>query len=80
MKVVLACTILAVLAGCTTLSPQECGTTDWRGLGYRDGFEGSVVLVDRYAAQCAPHGAKPDADAYATGFEGGRRERARRRF
>lgn len=66
----LACTL--ALGGCLTLSAEDCRSIDWNQLGLRDGYSGGDSLLDLYTAECAPHGGKPDAAAYARGLEAGR--------
>jgi len=75
----LACTL--ALAGCMTMNAQDCTRADWNMLGYRDGYSGastvpeSKSLLNLYTAECAPHGTKPDAVAYAKGLETGSQNR-----
>jgi hypothetical protein len=60
-----------VTAGCTTLTPQECASTDWYRLGERDGFTGGLPQIDKYSQQCAAGGARADAARYQQGFADG---------
>lgn len=57
------------LASCsTTMSRNECQSTDWRTVGYEDGtagLPGSHIGVHRKA--CGEHGVAPDFDAYQAG-------------
>lgn len=75
----LACTL--ALTGCTTMSAQQCSSTNWNMLGYRDGYSSastdpaSKSMLAIYTAECAPHGVKPDAVAYAKGLETGSQNR-----
>lgn len=60
-----------IAAGCTTLSPQECASTDWYRLGERDGFTGGLPQIEKYSQQCAAGGARADATRYQQGFADG---------
>jgi hypothetical protein len=60
-----------VVAACTTLSPQECASTDWYRLGERDGFTGGPPQIARYSAQCSAGGARADAARYENGYQDG---------
>ena len=78
-KLMLACTL--ALAGCTTMSAQQCSRADWNLLGYRDGFSSASPdpatksMLATYTAECTPHGVKPDPVAYAKGLEAGSQNR-----
>lgn len=67
----LACIALA-LAGCASMSKDECRAIDWRTAGYEDGATGQGIerLSSRRQA-CAKHGVVPDLDAYRLGREEG---------
>ncbi|MFU8822501.1 MAG: DUF2799 domain-containing protein [Gammaproteobacteria bacterium] len=56
---------LIALAGCASISEDECRAIDWRTVGYEDGATGQGVerLSSRRQA-CARHGVVPDLDAY----------------
>jgi len=75
----LACTL--ALAGCMTLNTESCRSMDWNWLGQRDGYSSaspdpaSKSMLALYTAECAPHGVKPDAVAYAKGLETGSQNR-----
>jgi hypothetical protein len=80
MRVILfvpACAL--ALAACVTLDAEGCRNADWYGVGHRDGFAGDKSELERYSAQCAPYGSKPDSANYTKGLEAGRAERAQRR-
>jgi len=72
-SLVLACALL--LAGCMTMSAENCRNADWKMLGYRDGYSASGSMLDQYTAECAPHDVRPDAAAFAIGMESGARDR-----
>lgn len=60
------------LAGCATMSEDECRTMDWRTAGYEDGATGQGIerLTSRRQS-CAKHGVAPDLDAYRAGRDEG---------
>jgi len=60
------------LAGCASISKEECQAIDWRTVGYEDGATGQGVerLSGRRQA-CAKHGVVPDLEAYRIGREEG---------
>ena len=59
---------LAVLAGCASMSADECLTADWRAIGYEDGAggQGPEAFGDRRRA-CAEHGVTAGFEAYNAG-------------
>lgn len=63
-----AAALTLVLAGCASLSPQQCTHADWRQIGYSDGVKGlSGAQIDEHARACAPQGIRPNLDAYLAG-------------
>jgi hypothetical protein len=63
------------LAGCASMSRNECVTVDWRTVGYEDGAAGRTGdQIGRYRKACAEHGVAPDLDAYQAGRNEGLRE------
>lgn len=62
-------TLLALtLAGCASLSPQQCKNADWRQIGLTDGANGaSAARIDEHAKACAEYGVRPNLDAYLRG-------------
>lgn len=66
------------LSGCA-MTMERCKSADWFWLGQRDGYEAAPPykgsMLDRYSAECAVHGTKPDAEAYAKGLESGAQNR-----
>ncbi len=63
------------LAGCATLSKDECRSIDWRTVGYEDGAAGySGQRVAEHRKACAKHGVAVDLDAYQAGRAEGLRE------
>lgn len=77
ISIVLAAMVL--VAGCTTMSAQECRDADWYRLGYRDGdVYGLRPQIDLYASQCRAAGVEAQQNAYMTGWVDGYREWAAR--
>jgi hypothetical protein len=65
----------AVLAGCNSMSAQECSSTDWRTVGYEDGVNGFAGdRIGRYRNACSEHGVTPDLHQYQSGRDEGLRE------
>jgi hypothetical protein len=65
----------AVLAGCNSMSAQECLSTDWRTVGYEDGVNGFAGdRIGRYRNACSEHGVTPDLNQYQSGRDDGLRE------
>ena len=63
---------MAALAGCNSMSAQECQSTDWRTVGYEDGVNGySGDRIGRYRNACSEHGVTPDLAQYQTGRDQG---------
>ena len=49
--------VLGAIAGCSTMSADECVTADWRTIGYEDGAAGrEVSAISRHRKACAKHG------------------------
>lgn len=60
---------IASLAGCATLSEEECHYADWYGIGMTDGREGRPdARLAQHAEACEKHGVRPDADAWRAGW------------
>ena len=65
----------SLVAGCTTMSAQQCRAVDWYELGYRDGdVYGMRPRIDQYAYQCRAAGAEVRENAYMAGWVDGYRE------
>ena len=63
---------LWALAGCSSMSENECLATDWRTVGYEDGVSGySGDRVGQYRKACTKHGVSPDLNAYQGGRDQG---------
>ncbi|WP_420476283.1 DUF2799 domain-containing protein [Noviherbaspirillum sp. ST9] len=61
-----------LIAGCASLSPEQCRHADWRQIGFADGAGGaSAARINDHAKACAEVGVKPDLDGYLRGREQG---------
>jgi hypothetical protein len=57
-----------VLCACSTMSPEQCRSADWRQIGYADGIEGYPgSRIQEHASACAGSGVTPDLSAYLAG-------------
>jgi len=70
LPLILAFTCLT-LTGCVSMDATECRAANWYDLGFRDGLYGLQRMDFVYDEQCGKHGAKPDAAAYAKGWQEG---------
>lgn len=67
--------VLLFLAGCATLSRDECINADWRSIGYEDGARGyPASRIGSHREACAKHGVKPNFSVYENGRIDGLRE------
>ena len=56
------------LAGCATMSGDECATSDWTAVGYEDGSRGyTSERFGKHRKACAKHGITADFQAYQQG-------------
>lgn len=61
-----------LLAGCASLSPEQCRHADWRQIGFADGANGlSAARINDHAKACAEVGVRPNLDGYLSGREHG---------
>ena len=81
MKPILALAVVALLAGCESMSQRvdasrqdRCARADWALVGERDGVAGSPLLKDRYEYIC---GDMFQAAPYEAGFQKGRERKPR---
>lgn len=57
------------LAGCATLSPEQCMSADWFSLGAQDALNGYPPNhVDRHARACGKAGVVPDERTWWAGY------------
>lgn len=71
LNIVLSLAVLA-LAGCASMSSEECTASDWSAIGYEDGSRG--YTSDRFGSHrkaCAKHGVTADFSAYQQGRAAG---------
>lgn len=72
LLLLLTALLLLTLAGCESMSPQQCKAADWQRVGYEDGARGEPEqrLAD-YAEDCGKVGVRPDPGLYRQGREQG---------
>ncbi len=69
-----AATGVALLAGCTTMTKEQCLVGAWGEKGYQDGLSGyQPSRLDDHAQACAKYGAAPNPSAYLSAREDGLR-------
>lgn len=74
----LAPLLALLLAGCASLTPDQCRHADWRQIGFTDGMDGeSAARINEHAKACAEVGVRPDFDQYLHGREQGLRSYCR---
>jgi hypothetical protein len=72
LRAMLAVGVLTVLAGCASLSEEQCRAGDWRGIGFADGAQGRAPdHVERHQKACAKVGIAPDVQAWLAGRQEG---------
>lgn len=60
------------LAGCASMSPEECRVADWAEQGYKDGRSGfAPTRITEHRKACAEAGVVPDAHRYRLGWDRG---------
>ncbi|WP_405224987.1 DUF2799 domain-containing protein [Lentisalinibacter sediminis] len=60
------------LAGCASMSAEECLIADWEAIGYEDGARGaSADTIGRHRKACASAGITPDFHDYERGRQAG---------
>jgi len=65
---------VALLAGCTTMTKEQCLAGAWGEKGYQDGLSGyRPSRLDDHAQACAKYGAAPNPSAYLSAREDGLR-------
>jgi hypothetical protein len=73
MKYLATLGVVLLLAGCATLSEEECLTGDWTGIGQRDGAAGQVADAQfaRHVKACEKAGITPQRAAWQQGYAQG---------
>ena len=67
--------LIILLTGCSTLSRNQCQSSDWEKTGYGDGISGyKSAKLDLYNSSCKEHGIVPNETAYLTGYEKGNKK------
>lgn len=60
--------LLLLMAGCATLSEEDCIAGDWRGIGQNDGARGRAAdFIGNHTKACADLGVIPDVAAWQAG-------------
>jgi hypothetical protein len=68
LLLILPLVALGLLAGCATMTPQECKGADWRAIGLRDGQAGETMdMMDRRNKDCAEAGVAVNTPIYVEG-------------
>ena len=74
-RATLAVATFVALSACSSMSANECLSTDWRMVGYEDGVVGYAGnRIAKYRKACGEHGISPDLSAYQLGRDEGLRE------
>jgi len=72
MRRPLALLAALALAGCASMSEQECRSGDWEAVGRADGARGArPEQIDHLRKVCARHGVEPQAEAWRAGYAKG---------
>jgi hypothetical protein len=67
--------VFAGLAGCASMSEDECLVSDWQAIGFEDGSRGYTAdRLGNHRKACAKHGVTPDFQAYRAGHSDGLRD------
>ncbi|HZS67713.1 MAG TPA: DUF2799 domain-containing protein [Burkholderiales bacterium] len=64
-------TLIALTAGCASMSENQCRTANWREQGEADGLIGQQARIDQYAYQCRQFGVQPAEAEYLAGWSDG---------
>lgn len=72
MRSTLLLPLTLLLAGCATMSPEECRYANWHDVGWRDGSEGrTLALFNSRVEDCTEGGVRVDGNAYLRGRDEG---------
>ncbi len=64
--------VVVALAGCATMSENQCLANDWQTVGYADGANGhGPSRLLKHQDACMKHGVNPDREAYLSGYRNG---------
>lgn len=68
IKAFAALLALALLAGCASLSENQCQSGDWYGIGIRDGSNGRLpTYFQKHVKACSKYGITPLPDPWSKG-------------
>jgi hypothetical protein len=59
------------LGACSSMSKEQCQTTDWRSLGESRGQRGTGLYLDHYIKECSEHSVTVNTEAYKAGYQKG---------
>lgn len=72
LKRLIAAAAALGLAGCASMSAEECLVADWEAIGYEDGARGAAAdTIGRHRKACASAGIAPDFRDYERGRQAG---------
>lgn len=73
MRRIIAILVMGALAGCATVSREECATGDWAAIGARDGARGldPDAIFARHQTACARVDVTPDRARWQQGYARG---------
>lgn len=72
MQRLLSVLVVLLVAGCATLSREDCARGDWAGLGLNDGRAGEPgSRFDEHQKACREYGIAVDQEAYLSGRDQG---------
>lgn len=67
-KIVLAAVAAALMAGCSTLSKEQCEMGDWHEIGRVDGTKGQTMeRFQKHVKACGEFGVTPSREVYSKG-------------
>lgn len=71
-RALLPLTLITLLSGCASMSPEECKTADWYNVGYQNGLNGkSPSIINSYTEDCNEAGVIPSRTRWREGFDKG---------
>ncbi|MGF1716495.1 DUF2799 domain-containing protein [Photobacterium chitinilyticum] len=69
-KLALSILVIAQMAGCSSMSVEECKTADWQAVGTIDGQNGvPASRVNDYSEDCKEAGVRVDQPAWYAGYD-----------
>jgi hypothetical protein len=72
MKRLILSMFIVALAGCATLSKEECRQGNWHAIGLKDGMEGEpAARLALHREACSEYGVRPDERSYLDGRTSG---------